>query len=210
MSLINDALRRARQAQQAAPPPAPSNLQFRPVDPAQYPRHRLGLMLPLALGVVGLLVLFFVWQLSPWNSPGQSAGPKPQSAVAQTPAPAAAPAPELAAAQPPGAPAPGPAPTVAAENQPAPPASQASAAPLTRLTESNAVTNSALAAEPLPPKPAPLKLQGIVFRPTRPSAVINGKILFIGDRLGEFRLAAIGQDSATLISLTRTNVLTLP
>jgi hypothetical protein len=59
------------------------------------------------------------------------------------------------------------------------------------------------------PKPVPLRLQGIVFNPKRLSAVINGKTLFLRDRIGEFRVAAIRQDSVTLIATGRTNILTL-
>ncbi len=58
-------------------------------------------------------------------------------------------------------------------------------------------------------KPALPKLQGIVFNPRRPSAVINGKTLFLGDRVAGFRVVAIGPDSATLVSGGQTNVLML-
>jgi hypothetical protein len=62
---------------------------------------------------------------------------------------------------------------------------------------------------PEPPKATPLKLQGILFNPTRPSAVINGKPLFVGDRIREFKVIAISRDSATLASSGETNVLNL-
>jgi len=46
MSLINDALKRASEAQQQAPPPSSPGPQFRPVEPG--PRlSRFGLLLPL-------------------------------------------------------------------------------------------------------------------------------------------------------------------
>jgi hypothetical protein len=63
-------------------------------------------------------------------------------------------------------------------------------------------------AEVEPPKPAPLRLQGIVFS-TRPSAVINGKTLFVGDRVREFRVVAITRDAAVLVGGGRTNTLSL-
>jgi len=63
-------------------------------------------------------------------------------------------------------------------------------------------------AEVEPQKPAPLKLQGIVFS-ARPSAVINGKTLFVGDRVREFRVVAITQDTAILVGAGRTNILSL-
>ena len=49
-------------------------------------------------------------------------------------------------------------------------------------------TNAALAVAPEPPKPAPLRLQAILFNPKRPSAMISGKTVFIGDKLGDLRV----------------------
>jgi hypothetical protein len=69
--------------------------------------------------------------------------------------------------------------------------------------------NAQVSAQPEPPKPAPLTLQGIVFNPRRPSVVINGKTLFVGDRIGQFRVAAIRPDSATLVASGRTNLLSM-
>jgi len=59
-----------------------------------------------------------------------------------------------------------------------------------------------------PAKPA-LKLQGIIYHPTRPSAFINGKALFVGDRIAEFRVTAISSESVTLVGGGTTNVLSL-
>ena len=61
-----------------------------------------------------------------------------------------------------------------------------------------------------PPKPAPLRLQAIVYNPKRPSVLISGKTLFIGDKLGDLRVAAIDQESATLVGVDQTNVFSLP
>jgi hypothetical protein len=51
---------------------------------------------------------------------------------------------------------------------------------------------------PPPPIPAPikvdfppLKLQGIFFRATNPSALINGKTVFAGDYIGDVKVVAI-------------------
>jgi hypothetical protein len=63
---------------------------------------------------------------------------------------------------------------------------------------------------PAPPKPAPLRLQAIIFTPRRPSAMISGRTLFIGDKLGDLRVVAIGKDSATLAGAGQTNILSLP
>jgi len=55
-----------------------------------------------------------------------------------------------------------------------------------------------------------LKLQGIFWRPSRPSAVINSKTLFKGDRIDNARVLAIDQESVTLQWQNETKVLTLP
>jgi hypothetical protein len=59
------------------------------------------------------------------------------------------------------------------------------------------------------PGPPAIRLQAIVFDPARPSAMINGKTLFVGDMLGEMQLVAIGRQSATLVGAGQTNLLTL-
>jgi len=64
-------------------------------------------------------------------------------------------------------------------------------------------TNTPAATEP--PQPPPLRLQAIFLNPSRPSALINGKTLFIGSRLGDAKLVAIGQETAG-----QTNILSLP
>jgi hypothetical protein len=48
-----------------------------------------------------------------------------------------------------------------------------------------------------------------MFHPTRPSAMISGRLLFVGDKAGEFRVTAISQDSATLVGGGQTNLLKL-
>ena len=77
------------------------------------------------------------------------------------------------------------------------------------MAQENAATNPAVAAEPSPPKPAPLRLQAIVFNPARPSAMISGRTLFVGDKLGEFRVLRISPESATLVGDGQTNILSL-
>ena len=64
MSLINDALKRAKQAQQDTPLPELPGPQLRPVDPETSLRRGIGLVLPIVLATVALLILLFVWQYS--------------------------------------------------------------------------------------------------------------------------------------------------
>jgi len=85
-----------------------------------------------------------------------------------------------------------------------------SASPAVAKAPENEATNSVAIAPAPPPKAAPLRLQAIVFNPKRPSALISGKTLFIGDRLGDAHVVAIDRESATLVGGGRTNILSLP
>ena len=216
MSLINDALRRAKDAQQQTPLPSSPDLPYQPVDSAQQPARRgPGLVLPVALMVVVLLTLLSIWQwvqkreatrLAEMNV--QRAGvaraiPAPQPASAPAAASSAQPDP---AAQPDSSPssATGSAATLAAD------ATSASTNELSADVQESERTNTAAAAPPPPPKPAPLRLQAIIYSSTRPSAMIGGKTLFVGDKLGDLRVVAIDKESATLVGAGQTNVLSLP
>jgi hypothetical protein len=183
MSLINDALKRARQVQQNQPQPAASSLRFRPIDPAQHPRKGMGLVLPATLTTILAVGLFSLWHLN--QDAHAPAAPMTQPPQARSKA--AEPS-RTAAAN-------------AVRPTPASPAGNA-------MVPARANTPAVVAAA-TPPKPDPLKLQGILFSPNRPSAMIGGKTVFVGDQLGEFHVAAIASDSATLISDTQTNVLKL-
>jgi hypothetical protein len=221
MSLINDALRRAKEVQPQAPPPGLPDLQLRPIEPAQQARHGLGLLLPIALTVVALCALFFLWRLSRGdavNRPAQAktrttspptvdlpSPPAPTTAEATPAAVSQAPDPSPTSPQPP----PASAALMVASNTPAPANALAPVAPPPPNQEAP-VTNLPFAAAPPPPRPPPLKLQGIVFNPENPSATINGKPLFIGEHIGEFQVVAIGRDTATLVGPGQTNLLTLP
>jgi hypothetical protein len=195
MSLINDALKRAKQAHENLPPPPPTAAvpQFRPVEPVpHHPGIAPGVLMLSALCVLLLLGLLISWVWVQRHS--SQAGVVVQTAAPAPPAETAAvkptPAPAAVAATPP--PAPELAPTPAAIPIPSP----------------EPVVVVPVEAPP-PPKPA-LKLQGIVYNPLRPAAMISGKTLFIGDKTGEWRVTAIDQESATLVSASHTNVLTLP
>jgi hypothetical protein len=57
--------------------------------------------------------------------------------------------------------------------------------------------------------PAPLKLQGIVFNPKRPSALIHGRVLFVGDHIRDLRINAIRPDNVVLTGVGTNLVLSL-
>lgn len=55
-----------------------------------------------------------------------------------------------------------------------------------------------------------LKVQGIVWQPSRPSVVINGKSLFIGEKIEKAKVIAIDQETVTVIWNGEQRVLTVP
>ena len=173
---------------------------------SQSARRGVGLLLPAALAAVALLALLLVWQ---WTAVTQRSRAHPRLTrarlvfqtnartvnrprLARLPLQTSAPSPATAAAD-----------TLAADAATAP-----TNAPVADAQESE-TTNAPAMTPPPPPKPAPLRLQAIVFNPKRPSAMISGKTLFIGDKLGDLRVVAIDQDSATLVGAGQTNVLSL-
>ena len=167
MSLINDALRRAKQAhQESAPPPTSPDPRFRAVDPVTQTGLAAGLLLPALLTAVALLGLFLFWQLShrgasPAAAPLAVAARTPNSSeVSRASVAAASPAPEVSNT--PGRPSFGP----AVKTQPesvttaAPPAS----------TNSVAVASQTDRIQPAAPEPPvqtlpPLKLRNHLQSP---------------------------------------------
>lgn len=196
MSLINDALKRTKQAQEQNPPPN-EGPEFKPIDPqtaksAKNTKSLLYVMVGCVL--VGNALLFLALrnhgEKKPEPAPVQAsakADPAPNQSTTTTPAP------EL----PKTAPAPQPAAAVVPNAAPA-----SAAAP-----ETNAV---APVAPPEPPKPAPLRLQSIVYNPGRSSAMVSGKFVFVGDKVQGFRVTAIDKETVTLVGNGQTNVLSLP
>ena len=72
----------------------------------------------------------------------------------------------------------------------------------------NVVARS-IAPPPVPVKFPPMELQGIVLRGLRSSAMIDGKIYFLGDHIGAVRVVAIDKESVTLELSGQTNMLHL-
>jgi hypothetical protein len=185
MSLINEALKRAKKTQEANPPTTPS-LEFRPVEPAQGEGRRTSLLLVgLSLVIVAIVGMCaaLVWFVSQKNGPAL----RVEASVSQQQLPPRTNAPQ---------PAPKPTPPVTVVEP-------ASAAPaLVEILEP-----AAAAAEPL--KSAPLRLQGIFFNPKNPSAVVNGRTVYLGERVAGFFVLAMSPSSVTFANATVTNVLSL-
>jgi len=47
-------------------------------------------------------------------------------------------------------------------------------------------------------------LQGIFFDPTRPWAIVSGKTVYAGDRVGNFRVKEISKNTVTLEKADKT------
>jgi hypothetical protein len=219
MSLINDALKRAKQAQiHAQLPPLPAPPPLHPVEAAPPARHSPRLLGFAALVVVMILALGLAWQWSRLSVHARA--PKPTVQASATTSAAPAPAPAMPAAEPEPAVEPArlysvppvtlrsvPAPSVVAAGSPAPPA-QAIEPP--QADSEELITTPPALPEPAPAKPAPPKLQAIIYNPARPSAILRGQTLFLGERVDGFQVVGISRTSVTLAGVGQTNVLTLP
>lgn len=221
MSLINDALKRTKEAQQQNPPPA-GGPDLRSADPAAAKSGSGAqslLFILVACVIMGNALLYFALkdrgaktQAAP-AAPAQAAPAAATVAAPATASPASAvPAPAVTVAAP-SAPSAGPGVAGTASKPPeAVPTVAVGAVP---ADQSVAVsdTNAAVAPvvpEPEPPKPAPLKLQSIVYNPGHSSAMISGKFVFVGDRVRGLSVVAIDKEEVTLVGDGQTNILSLP
>ncbi len=217
MSLINDALKRAKQAQQQRPQSAAPGPQLRPVEARQSVTGRKMspvvwiLWLFLFLGIAG----FMIWRSFNRKNSGQTT-----TATVAKPSPA----PLTLASKPASTVTAVAVPTAKVQIQPAPrpaietviPAPAPTVAPISTVSTQPVIASASPTHAPIitPPAPPPQlawpKLQGIFYRPDRPAALINGKTVLVGDQIGEFRVMRIEQGSATLVCAGQTNVLKLP
>lgn len=194
MSLINEALKRAKQAQQENPPATPA-LEFRPVEPSQSASRRTTLLI-VGMTLVVILILGLAGTLIWFVLKSDRATLPVAARVAEAP---------LAAL--PSEVKPAPAPTPAKEALPA--VAPATGQKFEHPDEPNTNRVPVVADVVEAIQPPALKLQGIFFSPSHPSAVVNGKTVYLGDRVNGFRLVAVSPVAATFVSATETNVLSL-
>ena len=175
MSLVNDALKRAKEAQQKSTPPAPAP-QLPPAKAAPAENRGMGMIMPLIIAVLVIVGFLFVWK----NQHKAAA----REAVTETK----------------------PAASVSPPPQTKPPVqSVAVSAPVTAAATVPPVVPVTVASPPVPPP----KLQAIFFSPGRSTAIISGKTVRVGNTFRGYRVTAITESSATLVSATETNVMTL-
>jgi hypothetical protein len=173
MSLINDALKRAKQAQDKNPPPSASAAPplYRPAEPR--PDAGVGWFLPVMAIVLVVAAMFFIGMaLFKHETKHVVIAPPPTNSV------------EV--------------PVMAVPVTNLPPVSNIVATP-TVTTQSP---------PPLPPVPPP-RLQGILFDPARPSAIVSGKAVFVGDYVGDMRVFQITKSGIMLVGDGITNELFL-
>ncbi|HZR17309.1 MAG TPA: hypothetical protein VFE51_08280 [Verrucomicrobiae bacterium] len=216
MSLINDALKRARQAHQENPAPPVRVPDLRPVEPEPQPVQSMpGLFVPIGLALLAIAGLCLFWVLWKRQSPAATAGSAaPITVEARTAGGPVKPGDQAVGAAVPTSPPASvgnpltvtePLATAANSNY-----QSGSATNQNPTAQDVATTNHVAAAEPAQPSsPPPLKLQSIVFNPRNPSALINGRVVFQGDRVRDFRVKAIHRDNVVLVASGNTNVLSL-
>jgi hypothetical protein len=229
MSLINDALRRASQQKPASPPPSHGGVPLQPVDYRKSPSPwRSLLLIPVLIILCGLSGWFF-WSASKTTAKGVAPGDAlanqapPEFTLAtqgsdrlianaagkKTQAPiqvntnlvihtnVIVQAPSTALVAPP-----------AVTTAPVTPVlagtvTEMVAAEKTKLAPADTRTLESPAAFPK------LKLQGIYFRRTNPSVLINGRTLFVGDRVDGARVVTVDRQTVTMEFSGQTNLLTL-
>jgi hypothetical protein len=185
MSLINDALKQAREKQLTHPPAPGPGAQLRAPEPASSESPGTWLTLPsfvyLALLLTFLLLGVVFLRVVTRRLPVKAA---PLSR-----------------------------PIAVATSVPSPERSAAPASGTARSGKGLRAPGTADTGTPAPTvpeyQPAPLKLQAVFYSPTKPSAIISGTTVFVGDRIRDFRVTSIGKDNVTLSRGTETSMLKL-
>ncbi len=203
MSLINDALKRASRTlkQQPNRPASPAPMQ--PVVRADDSSMRSLVMVPMLLvGLVAAIGLF-LWH---WQHPEE---PRPtQLATTNLASPRTAPAVKPPAAAPVRRPtpiAPPPVETASVTSQPPavvpPPAKPQAEPPVAVAVAPQPIVQHAAPPQRDPNRPPPtfpaLKIQAIYFRLSRPSAMVTGQTVFVGDTVDGVKVVRIDRQSVT-------------
>lgn len=210
MSLINDALKRAKQGQENPLGGEPA-VPLEPVDAASRPNYFLRFVAALLTIVTLVCSGWFFWKW--WSSRDE-----PQSVVAVNDAKT------NPAAQPKSPPQSPPRKSVIRVSTnivvrtnvvvtPAPEPEVLSVPTNTSIssTQASAAASVRVAEPPPPPSPfADLKLRSIIYREDRPAAVINGDMVFVGDEILGARVVRIDRHTVTVERKGETNELRLP
>jgi hypothetical protein len=196
MSLINDALKKARKAQPAgANADAPDLL---PVDAAAGGRGGSIFTLPFIIAVVLVLAGVMIWA---WYRSGQVMVVRGNSNTANVSV-ASQPSEQRAKV------------TTTVVPVKTETAAKVTTTALTLAADASTgagSTNVLMAAVEIPKPAGPVyKLEGIFYSAKKPSAVINGDLVHVGSRVEAGQVVAIDEESATVVTSTgETNLLVL-
>ena len=211
MSLVNDALKRAKEAhdKQTGTPLRGAPLHTVPPPPAS----KIGLIALACFvlaSVAAVGILYSKKNLLPqWGQTKPATAPAPASIIiiganldaAAKPNPAPMP---VAVAATPATGKPTPAVGPATISEPA-----AKALVVDKRPAQNIVPPPAVVA-PRPAPPQTLKLQGILFSASKPAAILNGHTYYVGDRIGNVTISAIEADRLTVIYSNQPVVIRMP
>jgi len=212
MSLINDALKRAKQAQQQNPFGGQPTVPLQPVDYARRPNYFLRSLVALLTVVTLACSGWFFWKW--WSSRGERRSvvvsvndSKAESAAQSNARPQSSPGKSaiqvstnivvrtnVAVTS-----------RLEADARSAPTSESIS----TSQSGAAAPTLAAVPAAPVSPF-ADLKLRSIIYREDKPAAVINGDMLYVGDEIRGARVVRIERNSVTIERKGETNELRLP
>jgi cytoskeletal protein RodZ len=194
MSLINDALRRANQEKKNRPPDPSGGAPMHPVNPP--PQSRTSFFGPILIVLIAMILLgagWFFWKGSQANSKQNEvvkvetpdSAKKPATPVTEVATPEAA--------------------SIEREENAvvAPPVDEIPAAEPSIEPPSNPIeteTPSAPATVETPPAPTPptLRLQGVFYRLSKPTALINGRTFAVGEKISGAEVVKIERQSVTL------------
>jgi hypothetical protein len=204
MSLVNDALKRAKEAQQPTPAPPISGPPFQELETVEVSGHWI--TSPITMAVVAVIALIVIWQAlrrsdGPARTEGESLPVAARSNVTPESKPAAIETPsnpESATVVTPGK----TTPSSSVSSNTAPNSTTATSTNLVSATQQELIPAA-------PPEPPPLKLQAVIWNPKRPSGMISGATVFVGDKVQDFRVTKITQDSVTLSGSSEVKVLKL-
>ena len=210
MSLINDALKQVGRTKPPAAAGAESSLTLRPVEAAKHGATGTRIVLVVLAALLAIACSFLFRGVSGVRkriSNADSLLASAREAVPQPPETTNSDSTlhtETGSTAPPGSPGtrstpPNPA-VLAPPSGPAPKASVPSPQPVAIVP----------AEAPPPPPPFPsLKLQGIFYKPGEGAAMINSRMIRVGDRVQRARVVAIERETVSLEWYGETNVLTL-
>jgi len=160
MSQINDALQRAKNAQQPNPPPSGMS-PMRPIESRPEDRD-YGWILAVVIILLVCVAVFFI---------AKSVSVQTVKQITSAPA--------VAATQ------------------------QVETAVSTPLPPPPVIGPAAINTEP----PPAIRIQGIVYDPVHPWAIVSGKTVYVGDSVNGMSVAAITRNSVTLVGDGKTNKL---